>query len=60
MPSEEEVYRLRCHGEASLEMEAKTVEVFSPKYLSSISSGFIHSAAIYRAPTMCLELFWDP
>lgn len=49
MPSEEKVVRLRCQGKASLEMEAKTVEVFSPheKCLSSISSEFIHSSTIY-------------
>lgn len=30
MLSEENVIRLKCQGKASLEMEAKTVEVFSP------------------------------
>lgn len=49
MPSEEKVIRLKCQGKASLEMEAKTVEVFSPyeKCLSSISSGFIHLSTVY-------------
>lgn len=30
MLSEEEVFRLRCQGKASLEKEAKTVKVLSP------------------------------
>lgn len=49
MLSEEEVFRLRCQGKASLEKEAKTVKVLSPneKWLSSTFSGFTYSASIY-------------